>query len=674
MKKILLILASLATLYACKQSKPYTMQEFIVAANIDSSIKPGDDFFRYANGEWLKSASIPSTESGVGSFLDLRNRTREDLKFLLDSVSKTNSEKGSIAQKVGDFYLSGMDSAEIDKRGYEPLKPWLERISAITDPEALMKYIADQQKIQNNLLFNIYVGSDEKNSSKNIMVFYQGGLGLPDRDYYFKSDAATVAVITAYKAYITKLFTLTGDDSTTALKNAGLIFDLEKTMAASHRTNVELRDPESNYHKIAVADFDKKASVLNLKTFLNNIDVKTDSVNISQPAFYIKLNELLTSGPIDTWKLYLRFHTIEHASQSLSSDFVNANFAYYGKALSGQQQIKPRWQRMTASTDNNLGEALGQLYVEKHFTADAKKRMLDLVNNLQKAFEARINKLDWMSDSTKKKAKEKLYTFIKKIGFPDKWKDYSDVEISKTTYFENLESCAKNEFNYQVKKVGKDVDKTEWGMSPPTINAYYNPTFNEIVFPAGILQFPFFDENADDAVNYGGIGMVIGHEMTHGFDDQGAQYDKDGNLKLWWSKEDYAKFTTRSDKEKALYSSFTVLDSMHVNGGLTNGENIADLGGINIAYDAFKLTKQGQDTAKINGFTPDQRFFLSYAQIWRGKQKDETLRQQVNTNPHSPSEWRVNGPLMNFEPFYKAFDVRQGDKMYKPEGERVKIW
>lgn len=670
---LLLILVSFAGIYACKQSKPYTMQEFIVAANIDSSLKPGDDFFRYANGEWLKSATIPATESGVGSFLDLRNRTRDDLKFLLDSVSKTNSDKGSIAQKVGDFYQSGMDSVAIEKRGYEPLNPALAQIAAIKTPQDVMKYVADQQKLQNFLLFNIFVGADEKNSKKNIFVFYQGGLGLPDRDYYFKTDAPTTAVVNAYKKYVTKLFTLTGGDSITATKNAGIIFDLEKAIATSHRTNVELRDPESNYHKIAIADFDKKSSALTLKTYLDNIGVKADSADIAQPAVFIKVNDLLKSAPIESWKTYLKFHTIDHYAYALSSDFVNADFEY-GKALTGQQQIKPRWQRMTSSTDNNLGEALGELYVKRYFPENAKKRMLELVDNLQKAFEARINNLDWMSDSTKTKAKEKLYTFIKKIGFPDKWKDYSKVEINKATYFENLQSCAKNEFNYQISKVGKDVDKTEWGMSPPTINAYYNPTFNEIVFPAGILQFPFFDENADDAINYGGIGMVIGHEMTHGFDDQGAQYDKDGNLKLWWSKEDYAKFTARSEKEKALYSSFTVLDSLHVNGGLTNGENIADLGGINIAYDAFKMTKQGKDTTKINGFTPDQRFFLSYAQIWRSKQKDEVLRQQVNTNPHSPSEWRVNGPLMNFEPFYKAFDVRQGDKMYKAEADRVKIW
>ena len=670
------LLALAATLNSCSENKSTekTTQKFIETSYMDSSVKPGDNFFLYVNGGWLKTAVIPSTESGVGSFLDLRNKTREALKSLLEDASKSNAAAGSIEQKVGDFYLSGMDSAAIDKRGYEPVKPALQKISEIKSTQDLMKFVADEQTTQDNILFNAFVAADDKNSSKNILVFYQGGLGLPDRDYYFKTDPATSAIVKAYTTYIEKLFTLTGDDSATAAKNAASVYTLEKQMAASHRTNVELRDPESNYNKMAVADLDKKMPVFGWSTLLSNVSVKTDSVNVSQPAYYAKLNDLLKSVPLDTWKIYLRFHLLNNSANALSSDFVNASFEYNGKALSGQQQLKPRWQRMTASTDNNLGEALGQLYVKKYFTEDAKKRMLDLVNNLQKAFEVRISNLDWMSDSTKAKAKEKLYTFIKKIGYPDKWRDYSKVNIDKSTYYENLQSCAKNEFEYQLGKVDKAVDKTEWGMTPPTINAYYNPSFNEIVFPAGILQFPFFDPNADDAINYGGIGMVIGHEMTHGFDDQGAQYDKDGNLKLWWSKDDYAKFTVKSQQEIAQYNSFTVLDSVHVNGALTNGENIADLGGINIAYDAFKMTVQGKDTTKTDGLTPDQRFFFSYAQIWRSKQKDEVLRQQVNTNPHSPAIWRVNGPLMNFMPFYAAFDVKEGDKMYKPDSTRIKIW
>lgn len=649
-------------------------RKFIETAYFDSTVKPGDNFYMFVNGGWLKTAEIPSTESGMGAFLDLRNKTRGYLKSLLEEAAKSNAAKGTIEQKVGDFYLSGMDSAAIEAKGYDPVKPELEKITNISDVNGIMKYVADEQKLMNNILFGVYVGADEKNSAKNILVFYQSGLGLPDRDYYFKTDPATKEVVQAYMVYMKKLFTLTGDDSATAAKKAEAVFALEKQMAGSHKTNVELRDPESNYHKMAVADLNKKMPAIGWVSLLENLNIKTDSVNVSQPAYYEKVNTLLTSIPLQTWKDYLRFHTISNASFALSSPFVNANFEYSGKALSGQQQIKPRWQRMASITDNNLGEALGQLYVKKYFTEDAKKRMLDLVNNLQIAFEQHINALDWMSDSTKVEAKAKLGTFLKKIGYPDKWRDYSKVDIDKDKFYENLQSAARNEYAYQTAKVDKPVDKSEWGMTPPTINAYYNPSFNEIVFPAGILQFPFFDPNADDAINYGGIGMVIGHEMTHGFDDQGAQYDKDGNMKLWWSKEDYAKFQNKSNQVINQYNGFTVLDSLHVNGSLTNGENIADLGGISIAYDAFKMTKQGQDTTKINGFTPDQRFFISLAQIWRSKLKEARARQLINTDPHSPAIWRVNGPLMNFTPFYKAFNVQPGDKMYVPDSLRIKIW
>ena len=669
----LLIAVSLCTgIYSCNTGTQQS-QKFLETGFMDSSTSPADNFYKFVNGKWLDTAQIPGTESGIGSFLDLRNKTRENLRTLLDESAKANAAAGTIEQKVGDFYASGMDTMAIEKLSYNPIKPDLQKINDIKDSKGVMQYVAQQQTELNGLLFTDFVGADEKNSSMNILIFYQGGLGLPDRDYYFKTDPRTQAVVAAYQSYIKQLFTLTGDDSTTAAKNAITVYNLEKQMAGSHRTNVDLRDPQSNYNKMAVADLDKKMPVFGWSSLLTALGAKADSVNVGQPAFYQKLNDLLKSMPIDTWKIYLRFHTIDGSANALSSNFVNANFDYT-KSLSGQKSIKPRWQRMVMATDGNLGEALGQLYVKKYFTEDAKKRMMDLVNNLQKAFEIRIGNLDWMSDSTKTVAKEKLGSFLKKIGFPDKWRDYSKVTIDKTTYFENLVSCAKNEYAYQIGKVGKPVDKMEWGMSPPTINAYYNPTFNEIVFPAGILQFPFFDPNADDAINYGGIGMVIGHEMTHGFDDQGAQYDKDGNLKNWWGKEDSLKFAAKTKQVINLYNSFTVLDTVHVNGALTTGENIADFGGVAIAYDAFKLTKQGQDTVKIDGYTPDQRFFISIAQIWRSKLKDESVMARINTDPHSPAMYRVVGPLMNFEPFYKAFNIQPGSKMYVADSARVKIW
>jgi putative endopeptidase len=648
-------------------------QKFIETANFDSSVKPGDNFYLYVNGNWIKNTPIPPTETRIGSFLDVYNVTKEHVKGILVNVSKGGEPMGSIEQKVGDFYASGMDSITIEKRGYDPIKPILKEIDEISDVKSLVYFIAKQQTKGDGFLYAPYVSPDEKNSSINILCFAQAGIGLPDRDYYFKTDPATLKIQEAYKKRLKKLFILTGTDSVTAAKNTDVIYELEKQIATSHKTRVERRDPKSNYNKLAVTDLQKQMPVFDWVTVLNTLGVKEDSINVNQPVFYTKVNELLQSTPIETWKIYLKADVLKGASSALSSDFVNASFEYQ-KVLSGQQKIKPRWERMYRSTDSNLGEALGQLYVKKYFTEDAKLRMKELVNNLSIAFEARINKVDWMSDSTKTKAKEKLHAFLKKIGYPDKWRDYSKVNIDRNKYFENLEACSQNEFNYEIAKVGKPVDKTEWGMTPPTINAYYNPSFNEIVFPAGILQFPFFDPAADDAINYGGIGLVIGHEMTHGFDDQGAQYDKDGNLRNWWATGDSSQFVARSKKVIEQYNGFTVLDTLHVNGALTIGENLADNGGLVISYDAFKMTKQGKGNTKIDGFTPDQRYFISFAQVWRNKQKDETTRQLINTDPHSPAMWRVLGPLSNFTPFYKAFNVKPGDKMYKPESERIKIW
>jgi putative endopeptidase len=679
MKKPLLsftaFLVASVVVFSCKTSnEAQEHDKFIDVANIDSSVQPGDNFFQFVNGKWLKTATIPETETGVGASKELYNRTKENLRLILEDAAKGSHQAGSIEQQVGDFFISGMDSITIDKLGYEPVKPALQKIDAITDAKGIMQFVAEQQKELTPLLFIQYVGADEKNSKVNIAVYYQGGLGLPDRDYYFKTDAETVAVQQAYKTYLQKLFVLTGNDTIAAAKNVDAVYSLEKELATRHRTNVELRDPQSNYNKMAVADLQKQQPVFGWATLLPSLNVNADSVNVSQPGYFAQVNKLLQSVPVETWKAYLKAHVLSASADALSSDFVNANFEYTGKALSGQQKLKPRWERIYMATDGNLGEALGQLYVKKYFTEDAKKRMLDLVNNLQKAFENRIGKLDWMSDSTKQTAKAKLNTFLKKIGYTDKWRDYSKVSIDKGRYYDNLVSASKNEYNYQVSKVGKPVDKTEWIMSPPTINAYYNPTFNEIVFPAGILQFPFFDEKADDAINYGGIGMVIGHEMTHGFDDQGAQYDKEGNMKNWWAQSDNAKFNAKKDLVINLYNSFTMLDSLHINGALTTGENMADIGGIAIAYDAFKMTEQGKDTARIGGLTPDQRFFMAFASMWRSKLKDETIRQRINTDPHSPPMYRVNGPLMNFTPFYAAFNVKEGNKMYKPESERIKIW
>ncbi|HEY0298593.1 MAG TPA: M13 family metallopeptidase, partial [Arachidicoccus sp.] len=609
----------------------------------------------------------------VGGFNELHDQTQLKLKALLENAQQSDEKMGSIQQKVGDFYASGMDTATIDALGYEPVKPLLAQIDAITDLPSLMKYIAYRKKNGGGTLIAFGVGPDQKNSAMNIAGLYQTGIGLPDRDYYFKTDAPTTAIQNAYKNYLTTLFQLIGIDEAAAEKNTATVYDLEKDIASSHKTRVQLRDVNGNYNKIPVFKIIASQPNIGWAAYFEAIGAHIDSVDMEQPAYYDKLNSLLASVSIEDWKVYLKARALASAASILSKPFEDAAFKY-SSVLSGQKVQKPRWERMVAMTDGALGEALGELYVEKYFPPEAKQRMDELVTNLEKAFSDRIQNLDWMSDETKVVAQQKLKAIIRKIGYPTKWRDYSKVNIDKSKYFENIMSADKNDFEFEMSQLGKAVDKALWGMTPPTINAYYDPTMNEIVFPAGILQYPFFDKDADDAVNYGGIGMVIGHEMTHGFDDQGSQYDKDGNIHDWWTAQDKAKFDAKVKQIQKLYSSFTMLDTLHVNGELTTGENMADFGGVAIAYEAFKMTKQGHGSTKIDGFTPDQRFFLSIAQIWRGKNTDARIRQSINLDPHSPAQWRVLGPLMNFEPFYKAFNVQQGDKMYRKAEDRVKIW
>lgn len=645
----------------------------VVITGIDSTKRPGDDFFMYVNGIWYDTAQIPASQTGVGSYSFLNFPQRMRLKAILDSISQSNNVPGSIEQKVGDFYASGMDTAAINKRGYEPIKPVLARLDGINDINTLLSVVCEEQKAGDGSILGFYVGPDDKHSTVNIAQLAQTGIGLPERDYYFKTDSSTLAIQSAYKNYVAKLFELTGTDAATATKYAAITYGIEKQLASSHRTNIELRDVKANYNKLAVADLVKKQPNLNWPTTLSNLGATVDSLNMGQPAYYDKLNAMLKSVSLTDWKIYLKANALTNYANFLSKPFVDASFNY-AKVLTGQAVQKPRSEEMTQSVDRSLGHALAQLYVKKYFPEEAKKRMRVLVDNLKIAFEARINKLDWMSDSTKTKAKEKLAAFTEKIGYPDKWRDYSSVEVKRDAYFENRLATNRNDYNYSLAKLGKQVDRTEWFTTPPTVTAYNNPPMNEIVFPAGILQSPYFELSADDALNYGGIGMVIGHEITHSFDDQGAQYDKAGNVTDWWTKADYEKFKARTQQVIDQYNRFTVLDSVHIKGALTVGENTADLAGIAIAYDAFKLTEQGRSTDKLDGFTPDQRFFISIARIWRVKTRDAYMRMYVNTNPHSPAMWRVNGPLMNFTPFYEAFDVKEGDKMFKPEGERIVVW
>lgn len=595
------------------------------------------------------------------------------LQNILDSVSKTQHTPGTIDQQVGDFYASGMDTATINQRGYEPIRSILARIDAISDVLSLVKFAATEMKTGNHSFIGFGISPDDKNSSINIAHVYQAGIGLPDRDYYFKTDSSTLAIQQAYKKYVSALLQLSGSDSAVAARQTDIAYGIEKQIASSHKTKIELRDVKANYNKTAVASISKTQPNMGWEALLADLDAKTDSIDMAQPAYYYRLNALLKSISVNDWKIYLKVSTLQNYAAALSKPFMDASFEY-ARALSGQATQKSRRQIMTENVDGFLGQALGQLYVKRYFNEDAKKRVLDLVNNLQKSFENRISQLDWMSDSTKQKAKEKLYAIAKKIGYPDKWRDYNQVQINKTKYFENIISLNQNDYRFRLAKLNKPLDKTEWSTTPSTVTAYNNSSPNEIVLPAGILQFPYFDFGADDAINYGGIGVVIGHELTHAFDDQGAKYDKDGNVKNWWTKGDYEKFRQKTKAVIDLYSSFTVLDTLHIKGGLTVGENTADNGGLAIAYDAFKMTDQGKDSTKINGFTPDQRFFLSFARIWRVKTRDAFLRMYVNTNPHSPAVWRVNGSLMNFAPFYKAFNVQPGETNYRSEDQRIKIW
>lgn len=679
-----ILIAGTAVLASCNSNNSSTSPNdstkpvrtvFLEPGSIDSALKPGDNFWLFANGAWNKTAVIPATENSVGSFNDLAKANRKALQSLCaNAAADTKAAKGSVEQKVGDLYKSGMDTAKIEQLGYQPIQPDLNAVNGLQDYKQMLQWIAQQHATGNDYLYNFYVAPDDKNAAMMIPAFSQGGLGLPDRDYYFKTDAKSKELLAAYQVYIAKLFSLTGDDTTTAAKNAATVISVETGIATGHFDNVELRDPQKNYNKLSTEDITKLAPAVDWKTTFDGLQMKQDSFLVGQKKFFQNLSGLVTKLPIANWKQYLRFHVITDAAPYLSTAFDNARFDFYGKTLSGQQQQKPRAERIAAVVDGSIGEALGQLYVKKYFNDDARKRMDTLVNNLQSVYKKRIQGLDWMSDSTKQVAISKLEAFTKKIGFPDKWKEYK-VDIAPTDYVGNLNRLGKWAYDDMIAKQGKPVDRSEWGMTPPTINAYYNPLYNEIVFPAGILQFPFFDPNADDAINYGGIGMVIGHEMTHGFDDQGAQYDKEGNLKNWWAKVDNDKFKGKVSQVIKQYNAYTVLpDSLHVKGALTVGENLADIGGLAIAYEAFKNTKEGQSAEKIGGFTPDQRFFLSFAQIWRLKLKDESVRQRIQGDPHSPAMWRVNGPVSNFTPWYTAFNVQPGDKMYKSESERIKVW
>lgn len=674
LKNYFAILGILAvSLSSSAQSNP---KKYIDPANMDLSVKPGDDFYQYASGTWIKKNPVPPKETRWGSFNELREFNAQAVKGLVETAAKDQkAPAGSVTKRVGDFYAAAMDSLTIEKLGFTPIKADLEKVKQVNSVQSLLDQIAYMRTSGiGGSMFGLGVGQDRKNVTKYVVNLSQGGTTLSDRDYYLKDDPQSVRIRNAYHTYMVTLFKLTGSTEAIAEQKAKTVFNLEKAFAEMQMSRIEMRDPYKTYNKLTVAEFNKITPAIDWNSYLPKFKINgQDTVLVNSLSFFKSLNGMLTSVPMADWRTYLEWNILKGSAGNLSSPFVNASFAFT-QAQTGQKVQTPRWQTMSSLTDRTIGELLGQLYVAKYFKPDAKVRMDVMIENLRKAFEIRINRLEWMSDVTKKKALEKLHAFTPKVGYTTKWRNYDGLVINRGTYFQNLRNASIWAYNENINQLGKPIDRTRFGMTPPTVNASYSPTMNEIVFPAGILQFPFFDPNADDAVNYGGIGAVIGHEMSHGFDDTGSQYDKDGNLKNWWTDEDRAKF---NEKTKALgeqFSAYTVVDTIHVLGKLTMGENIGDLGGLNAAYTAFKMTKQGQSNEKIDGFTPDQRFFLSWAQVWRGNILPETAAQLIKTDSHSPGPYRTIGAPVNMDAWYNAFDVKPGDKLYKKPEDRIRLW
>ncbi len=643
---------------------------------LDKTVKPGDDFYMYANNGWLQKTSIPPAESAWGSFAILKDEVYLKLRGILDSsAANKNATKGSSEQLIGDFYASGMDSANIEKAGITPLKDALDKINAMKDKKELGALSGEMHSHFIFGIFNPEVAQDARKSENEIVVLNQGGLGLPDRDYYFRKDDKSKMIREKYLVHIANVLVLMGEDKEMARKDADAIMKLETALASASWTNVENRDPIKTYNKKGVHELDKMCPDFNWSDYFSKAGIHNiDSLIVSQPSFFTSLNKTITSTPLEDWKKYFSFGLVDAMSGRLSSAFDNEHFDFYERTLSGVKEMRPRWKRILLATDRSVGDALGKIFVEKYFPAEAKKRVTEMVDNLIATYRVRINSRDWMSDSTKKHAMEKLDKVMKKLGYTDKWRDYTGLDISRESYAKNAWNSNAFFWNFMINKLGKPVDRAEWGMSPPTINAYYNPSMNEIVFPAGIMQYPFFDINQDDAMNYGGMGAVIGHELTHGFDDQGSRFDANGNMIQWWTKQDNEKFKQKTEMVATQFNNYVAIDTLHVIGHLTLGENIADLGGLTISYYAYKKSLEGKEPKVIDGFTPEQRFFLGWAKVWCVKYTPEALRRQVLTNPHSPGNYRVIGPLSNMQEFYDAFGVKEGDKMYRKSEDRAVIW
>lgn len=651
-------------------------QRFLDQSTIDRSVKPGDDFYSYANGNWIETHEIPATETSWGNGAIIRKQTRLRLQDLVKKIAEQKNQPGSNAQKLQAFYKSGTDTFAIEKSGMQPVLADLKRIEGINSlngvlTETIAQYASGLATVAP--LFGMGNLADPISNDVEIIGFEQGGMGLPEKSYYFDQDEKSVGIRNKYEKYLQQLLQLSGASEEEARAGATAILALEVRLAKGARTATENRNILRQLNYYTPDQLNKQFPLVAWNDIFKTLNIQSSKIIVGQPEFFDALNKELSATSLNTWKDYLKVRLLSNAAPYLSTPFAKANFAFYATAINGQTQMKPRGEQITEVTDAKLGEILGKLYVEKYFTADAKKQIDGLIQNVITTFGERIRSNNWMTDSTKEKALQKLSTLRRKIAYPDNWRDYSALTIGNN-YYENVKAASAFDFRYQMNLVGKPVDRSIWTMTPPTLNAYYNPLNNEIVFPAGILLLPFFDPKADDAVNYGGIATVIGHEISHGFDDQGSQFNGAGQFKNWWTKTDKDNFNEKTASLTGQFNHYIAVDTLHVNGKLTLGENIGDLCGLTVAYEAFKKTAQGRSNTLIDGLTPDQRFFLSYAFIWRSKQRDESLRTQVLTNPHSPACFRVNGPLSNLGAFYSAFHVKEGDKMWRPASERVVIW
>jgi putative endopeptidase len=645
--------------------------------NLDAKVKPSQDFYQYANGGWLARTPLPPEYSRYGSFEELTEKNYHDLRQILEETAgATTAPKGSNIQKVGDFYASGMDSASAEAEGVTPLQDEFAEILAIKNISDIKPVLAHLHAQGVNPLFGIFVAQDPKNSTDEIIHLTQGGLGLPDRDYYTKDDERSKKIREEYVGHLTAMFTLLGDNPDRAVNEAKTVMNIETRLANASMTRVQQRDPNAVYHPMTMSELNDLTPSFVWNNYFEGIGRRgLGRINVRQPEFFKEVDRMITEVPLWQWKMYLRWHLIRETAPLLSSAFANENFRFYGAVLTGAKEMQPRWKRCLITTNGELGEALGLVYVQKFFSPRSKARALEMVNNLRAAFRERILTRKWMSAETRTRALAKLDAFNVKIGYPDVWRDYTGLIIDRGSFVRNVLRAEAFDFQRRLNKIGKPVDRTEWGMTPPTVNAYYSPTMNEIVFPAGILQPPFFDADADDAVNYGGMGAVIGHEMTHGFDDQGSQFDAKGNLEDWWTTADKEAFKQRTAVVEKQYDDYVAMDTLHVNGKLTLGENIADLGGLTIAYAALKKSQEGKPApAAIDGLTADQRFFLAWAQMWRANYRPEELRRRLILDPHSPARFRTIGPVSNMTEFFSAFACSPGDPMERPEPVRALIW